>query len=212
MRIVVFFLTFVFVLNTGCASNNYSNNTIPLKTSETPSSAENTNMNTQNKVSIDAKEMGGIIDAASYANDMIATFETSKGKIVVQLYAKKVPHTVANFITLAQKGFYNGLTFHRVIQDFMIQGGDPEGTGRGGPGYQFKDEFVSDFKFDGPGVLAMANSGPDTNGSQFFITHVATPWLDGKHTIFGRVTEGQNVVNAIAQGDIISSLTISDLK
>ncbi len=154
-------------------------------------------------------------------NDGIfAEFETSKGKIVVKLEYKKTPVTVANFICLAEgtntfvtdeklkgKPFFNGLKFHRVIKDFMIQGGDPQGNGSGGPGYAFKDEFTN-AAFDKPGILAMANSGPKTNGSQFFITHKDTPWLNGKHTIFGYVTVGQDVVNAIAQDDLINKITI----
>jgi peptidyl-prolyl cis-trans isomerase B (cyclophilin B) len=134
--------------------------------------------------------------------------ETSKGTIELDLTPEQTPLTVANFVNLAQRGFYNGLTFHRVIADFMIQGGDPDGVGSGGPGYKFGDETTSELKHDGPGILSMANAGPGTNGSQFFITHVATPWLDGKHTVFGRVTKGQDVVNAIQKGDKIISVTI----
>ena len=139
-----------------------------------------------------------------------ATIETSKGTIKLVLYSDKTPKTCANFEKLAKAGFYNGLTFHRVIPDFMIQGGCPNGDGSGGPGYQFEDEFRADLKHDGPGVLSMANSGPNTNGSQFFITHVATPWLDNKHTVFGRVTEGQDVVNAIRQNDRILSISVDE--
>jgi peptidyl-prolyl cis-trans isomerase B (cyclophilin B) len=139
-----------------------------------------------------------------------ATISTRRGEIVLELYEDKAPNTVANFEKLAKKGFYNGLAFHRVIADFMIQGGCPRGTGTGGPGYQFDDEFHPDLKHDGPGVLSMANSGPDTNGSQFFITHVATPWLDGKHSVFGRVVQGQDVVDAIRQGDKMETVTISE--
>jgi peptidyl-prolyl cis-trans isomerase B (cyclophilin B) len=138
-----------------------------------------------------------------------ATMDTVRGPIVIELYAAKTPRTVNNFVSLAEAGFYDGVTFHRVIPDFMIQGGDPDGTGRGGPGYTFKDEFDPSLKHTGPGVLSMANAGPNTNGSQFFITHVATPWLDGKHTVFGKVTQGQDVVNAIQQGDVINSVKIS---
>ena len=160
--------------------------------------------------------------AVPVSNDqgIFAEFETSKGKIIVKLEYQKTPITVANFISLCEgtntfvtdekfkgKHFYDGLKFHRVIPDFMIQGGDPAGNGSSGPGYAFKDEF-SDDKFDGPGILAMANSGPKTNGSQFFITNKDTQWLTGKHTIFGHVISGQNVVNAIAQDDVITKLTI----
>ncbi len=127
-----------------------------------------------------------------------ATIETTKGKIVVELYADKAPRTVANFVKLSKQGFYNGIIFHRVIPGFMVQTGDPTGTGRGGPGYTFEDEFAPDLKHDTPGVLSMANAGPNTNGSQFFITLAPTPWLNGKHTIFGKVVEGQSVVDAIA--------------
>lgn len=157
---------------------------------------------------------------AAAEQGIFAEMETSKGKIIIQLEYKKTPITVANFIALAEgtntsvadpnlkgKPFYNGLKFHRVIADFMIQGGDPQGNGSGGPGYAFKDEFT-DAKFDKAGILAMANSGPKTNGSQFFITHKETGWLNGKHTIFGYVTKGQDVVNAIQQDDVIMSITI----
>jgi peptidyl-prolyl cis-trans isomerase B (cyclophilin B) len=141
----------------------------------------------------------------------VATFTTNKGEIRVELFADKTPKTVANFEKLASDGFYDGLKFHRVIEDFMIQGGCPQGTGTGGPGYMFEDEFDPTLKHDGPGVLSMANSGPNTNGSQFFITHVATPWLDGKHSVFGRVLgDGQKVVDSIKQGDKIEKLTITE--
>jgi len=138
-----------------------------------------------------------------------ATFATNKGPIHVELYADKAPITVANFVNLARRGFYNGLSFHRVIPDFMVQGGCPEGSGRGGPGYRFEDEVKTGLRHD-KGVLSMANAGPGTNGSQFFITHVATPWLDGKHTVFGKVVgaDDQKVVDAIRGGDTIESLTI----
>jgi peptidyl-prolyl cis-trans isomerase B (cyclophilin B) len=139
-----------------------------------------------------------------------ATISTNRGDIVLELFEDQVPKTVANFEKLAKKGFYDGLKFHRVIDDFMIQGGCPKGTGTGGPGYQFADEFHPELKHSGPGILSMANSGPNTNGSQFFITHVATPWLDGKHSVFGRVIEGQEVVDAIKQGDKMGKVTISE--
>lgn len=140
----------------------------------------------------------------------VAVIETNRGTIRIKLHDDKTPKTVANFEKLANQGFYNGLKFHRVIEDFMIQGGCPQGTGTGGPGYKFADEFHKDLKHDGPGVLSMANSGPNTNGSQFFITHVATPWLDGKHSVFGKVIEGQDVVNAIKQGDKMEKVTIAE--
>ncbi len=145
----------------------------------------------------------------SAIQDIPIIIQTSKGKIEVTIFAAKAPLTAANFLNLAARGYYNGIAFHRVIPDFMIQGGDPTGTGRGGPGYKFEDEFAPGLKHDKPGMLSMANSGPGTNGSQFFITHVPTPWLDGKHAIFGEVTAGQDVVNAIAQGDKIQSIQIN---
>lgn len=140
----------------------------------------------------------------------VATIETNRGTIRIQLHADKAPKTVANFEKLAAKGFFNGLKFHRVIANFMIQGGCPLGTGTGGPGYSFADEFHPQLKHDGPGVLSMANSGPNTNGSQFFITHVATPWLDGKHSVFGRVIAGQDVVNKIKQGDVMQEVSVAE--
>ncbi|MDX1947435.1 MAG: peptidylprolyl isomerase [Pirellulaceae bacterium] len=140
----------------------------------------------------------------------IATIETNRGTIRIQLHADKAPKTVKNFEDLAAKGFYNGLKFHRVIEDFMVQTGCPQGTGTGGPGYKFADEFHRDLKHKGPGILSMANAGPNTNGSQFFITHVACPHLDGKHSVFGQVIEGQDVVNAIKQGDVMKSVTVKD--
>jgi peptidyl-prolyl cis-trans isomerase B (cyclophilin B) len=141
----------------------------------------------------------------------VATITTKHGDIRLQLFDDKAPKTVANFEKLAKRGFYDGLKFHRVIQDFMIQGGCPEGTGTGGPGYKFADEFHKELKHDGPGVLSMANAGPNTNGSQFFITHRATPHLDGKHSVFGRVIDDtQHVVDAVRQGDKMEKLTITD--
>ena len=160
------------------------------------------------------------VKAPIAAEGIFATIGTNKGNITIQLFYLKAPVTVANFISLAEgknpfvtseklkgKPFFDGLKFHRVIKDFMIQGGDPDGNGSGGPGYAFKDEFT-DSKFDKAGILAMANSGPATNGSQFFITHKDTPWLNGKHTIYGQVTQGMQVVNAIAQEDVITKITI----
>lgn len=143
---------------------------------------------------------------------LAATFTTSRGPIHVRLFDDKAPVTVANFVNLAQRGYYDGLNFHRVIADFMVQGGCPNGTGTGGPGYRFEDECRADVRHDAPGRLSMANAGPGTNGSQFFITHVATPWLDGKHTVFGEVVaaDDQKVVDAIRQGDTIEKVTIDD--
>ncbi|EMY61813.1 peptidylprolyl isomerase [Leptospira terpstrae] len=139
-----------------------------------------------------------------------AIIKTNKGEIRIDLFPDKTPNTVANFVNLAQRNFYNGLKFHRVIADFMVQGGCPLGTGTGGPGYKFRDEFDSSLKHNKPGILSMANAGPGTNGSQFFITHVPTPWLDGKHAVFGAVVDDsdQEVVNAIRQGDVLESIVI----
>jgi peptidyl-prolyl cis-trans isomerase B (cyclophilin B) len=139
-----------------------------------------------------------------------ATIETSRGKIVCELFATDAPNTVNNFVFLAKENFYDGTVFHRVIQDFMIQGGDPTGTGRGGPGYKFADECKGNPNKHQVGSLSMANAGPNTNGSQFFITHIATDWLNGKHTVFGKVTSGQEVVNATQQGDTLKSVTITE--
>ncbi len=138
---------------------------------------------------------------------LIATFDTARGPIRVELAADKAPLTVANFVNLAKRGFYDGLSFHRVIPDFMVQGGCPEGSGRGGPGYKFEDEVKNGLSHE-RGVLSMANAGPNTNGSQFFITHIKTDWLDGKHTVFGKVIEGLDVVDAVKQGDAITSVKI----
>lgn len=154
--------------------------------------------------------------AAINKDGLFAIMDTSKGTIILELYFQKTPMTVCNFVGLAEgtmdaakgKPFYDGLVFHRVIKDFMIQGGDPSGNGTGGPGYRFPDEFDASLKHDAPGTLSMANAGAGTNGSQFFITHVATPWLDGKHTVFGKVLDGQDVVNKIAMGDKIISVKI----
>ena len=141
---------------------------------------------------------------------LIATFHTARGPIRVELFADKAPLTVANFVNLVRRGYYDGLNFHRVIADFMIQGGCPNGDGRGGPGYRFEDECRSDLRHDRPGILSMANAGPGTNGSQFFITHVATPWLDGKHTVFGAVlgADDQKTVDAIRADDKLERITL----
>lgn len=141
----------------------------------------------------------------------VATIKTNRGEIRLKLHDDKAPKTVANFEKLATDGFYDGLKFHRVIEDFMIQTGCPKGTGTGDPGYKFNDEFHKDLKHDKPGILSMANSGPNTNGSQFFITHVPTPWLDRKHSVFGEVLgDSQKVVNAVKQGDVMERVTVTE--
>ena len=145
--------------------------------------------NTPPEMEIDLKK--------SYA----ARMETDKGEMVIELFADKVPNTVNNFVFLSRQGYYDGAIFHRVIANFMAQGGDPTGTGTGGPGYKFSDEFDSSLKHDKPGILSMANAGPNTNGSQFFITHIPTPWLDNKHSVFGQVIEGMDVLMAIPPRD-----------
>lgn len=139
-----------------------------------------------------------------------ATFETSRGNIVVDLFPKDAPKTVNNFVFLAREGFYDGTVFHRVLPDFMIQGGDPTASGSGGPGYKFEDETKGNPNKHKVGSLSMANAGPNTNGSQFFITHVVTNWLDGKHTVFGQVRSGQDIVNATKQGDTLKSVKIEE--
>jgi peptidyl-prolyl cis-trans isomerase B (cyclophilin B) len=146
------------------------------------------------------------------AKNYTATIDTSKGQVVCQLFAKEAPVTVNNFVFLAREKFYDGTKFHRVIPDFMVQGGDPTGTGTGGPGYRFADEVKNNPHKHQVGSLSMANAGPNTNGSQFFITHVVTDWLDGKHTVFGKVKDraSQDVVNSIKQGDVIKQVTISE--
>ena len=141
-------------------------------------------------------------------DNLKAEIDTNKGKIELELYSTKVPLTIANFVNLATRGYYKDIKFHRVIPNFMVQTGDPLCTGTGGPGYKFEDEFDDSLKHTGPGILSMANAGPGTNGSQFFITHVETAWLDGKHSVFGKVTSGQDVVNQIAQGDVIKDVKI----
>lgn len=143
-------------------------------------------------------------------SDIRIILKTDKGDIEATFFSSKVPLTTANFLNLAKRGYYDGISFHRVINDFMIQGGDPTGTGSGGPGYRFEDEIDPSLKHDKPGIFSMANAGPRTNGSQFFITHGPTPHLNGKHAVFGEVTKGQDVVNAIRQGDKIKSIEILD--
>lgn len=205
---VAFLFTLFF---TACDSSNSSENeTIQEEnlTDETATEAETKEENILDNMP-EIKENEGLF----------AHINTSKGLIKIKLEAQKTPLTVANFVGLAEgtipnsakpagTPYYNGLKFHRVIENFMIQGGDPQGTGMGGPGYNFRDEFHPALRHDGPGVLSMANAGPGTNGSQFFITHLPTPHLDGRHSVFGKVTEGQDVVNAIVQGDEIKTVEI----
>jgi cyclophilin family peptidyl-prolyl cis-trans isomerase len=186
----------------------------PATPASNQSSGEN-NLATQKKSYSQAPAMT-IDPKKSYT----AVIKTEKGDVRISLFADKAPKTVNNFVFLARDGFYDNTTFHRVMHDFMAQGGDPTGTGRGGPGYQFADEFDPTLKFDVPGILAMANSGPNTNGSQFFLTYVATPWLNGKHTIFGKVESGMDVVKQISErdpsagaatpGDKILSITVEE--
>jgi peptidyl-prolyl cis-trans isomerase B (cyclophilin B) len=147
---------------------------------------------------------------AALMQDIRLILHTSRGNIEGTIFASKVPMTAANFLNLARRGYYDGVKFHRVIKNFMIQGGDPTGSGMGGPGYKFADEIHPSLKHTKPGLFSMANAGPGTNGSQFFITHVPTPHLDGKHAVFGEVTKGQDVVNAIAQGDTIQKIEVLD--
>lgn len=175
-------------LISGCASEPNTARTEPKQAAERPSK-------------IDTLKEESVVPPQTNSGDAIvkAKIVTSEGDIYVDLYAAEAPKTVENFVTLAKKGFYDGIIFHRVIPDFMIQTGDPTGTGTGGPGYQFADEFSKNLKHAVPGVLSMANSGPNTNGSQFFITEAATPWLDGRHSVFGKVTQGMDVVHAIAR-------------
>lgn len=159
---------------------------------------------------IDPAEIQMLMQEASFDQDVSITIHTNKGDIHLTLFGTKTPKTVTNFLELARNGYYDGLTFHRVIPNFMIQGGCPEGSGRGGPGYKFGDEFDPSLRHDSAGILSMANAGPGTNGSQFFITHEPTPWLDRKHTVFGKVVaeSDQEVVNAIRMGDQITGITI----
>lgn len=161
---------------------------------------------------IDPALINMAMEKASYDQDINITIKTNKGDINLQMFAQKTPKTVCNFLELTKSGYYDGLSFHRVIPDFMIQGGCPNGDGRGGPGYKFADEFDPELQHDKPGILSMANAGPGTNGSQFFITHVATPWLDNNHTVFGCVKSeaDQEVVNAIEGGDQIIGITIHE--
>ncbi len=167
-------------------------------------------MNPLDKINVE--EIKEAMSSASFDKDITIKIITNKGDINLDVYASKTPKTVMNFISLAKSGYYDDLKFHRVIPDFMVQGGCPHGNGMGGPGYNFEDEFHPELKHDEPGILSMANAGPGTNGSQFFITHVATPWLDGNHTVFGKIKseEDLEVVNSIHMGDIIIGIEISE--
>ena len=160
---------------------------------------------------IDPALINMAMETASYDNDLDIILRTSKGDINITLFATKTPKTVCNFLELAKAGYYDGLTFHRVIPDFMIQGGCPQGSGSGGPGYKFEDEFHPDLRHDTPGILSMANAGPGTNGSQFFITHIETPWLDNNHTVFGKLHSetDQTIVDSIEQGDTILKIELN---
>lgn len=161
-------------------------------------------------IAVASAQLPAMADTNDQIEEIRVIFKTSKGDIETTIFADKVPVTAANFLNLANRGYYDGLTFHRVIADFMIQGGCPEGSGRGGPGYRFEDEFDPELRHDRSGILSMANAGPGTNGSQFFITHGPTPHLDNRHTVFGAVTNGQDVVDAIQVGDTIQTIEILD--
>ncbi|SVB10960.1 uncharacterized protein METZ01_LOCUS163814 [marine metagenome] len=219
-----FLAIFIAILLIGCTKSDHTNKTQNNNTKQSSDSSEliESNLTADSKSSANNNNVQAKSDENS-GNGVYVEMETSKGTILLRLFYKQVPYTVANFVGLAEgsrewkdpktreskkSNFYDGLKFHRVIPNFMIQGGDPMGNGRGGPGYKFADEFKENLKHDQPGMLSMANSGPNTNGSQFFITHVPTPWLDGKHSIFGEVIEGMDVVNSIVQNDQIKSVNI----
>jgi len=218
-----FLAIFIAILLIGCTKSDHTNKTQNNNTKQSSDSSEliESNLTADSKSSANNNNVQAKSDENS-GNGVYVEMETSKGTILLRLFYKKVPYTVANFVGLSEgtrewkdpkagnkkNSFYDGLKFHRVIPNFMIQGGDPMGSGRGGPGYKFADEFNPTLIHNKPGILSMANSGPNTNGSQFFITHVPTPWLDGKHSVFGEVVEGMEIVNSIIQGDQIKSLQI----
>ncbi|MGB1204991.1 MAG: peptidylprolyl isomerase [Chitinophagales bacterium] len=193
---------------TGSQTNDKSSTTETAKA--TPAATKTPTPPPTKGPSVNKDEMLKLIADAKFDKDLDAVIKTNKGDINLTLFATKTPKTVANFKGLADKGFYDNLSFHRVIPDFMVQGGCPLGNGRGNPGYKFEDEIVTELQHDGPGVLSMANSGPATNGSQFFITHKATPWLNGKHTVFGKVKSDadQQIINSIVKGDKILKVEI----
>ena len=209
MKPLLLTLILFVLLMFGCSEDGVSHDTSVDLPEATPVKIGDRIMNTYNA----APEM--FIDTSKR---YVATFETEKGDIVIELFAKEVPITVNNFVFLAQEKYYDGSSFHRVIPGFMAQGGDPTGTGRGGPGYQFADEFASQLRHSGPGILSMANAGPNTNGSQFFITYTATPFLDDRHAVFGRVLEGMDVALSLSprdptqnpgyEGDTLKTVTI----
>lgn len=182
----------------------------PSNTSNEPINSSSKNTDTNNSANVNNQSTETNQSSMTNTTSNTVTLKVKGfGDITIQLYPQDAPKTAENFLKLTEKGYYDGITFHRVSKGFVIQGGDPTGTGAGGPGYRFEDEIDPSLKHSGPGTLSMANAGPGTNGSQFFITHVATPWLDGKHTVFGKVLKGQDVVNAIKQGDKIEKITIS---
>lgn len=229
-KLVILVVVLVLVIGAIVYQSQSQTSSLPPQNSQdtiTLNSQNNPNQPTQNTRDTTTEQKGGdtkmqFTQAPKMEIDVAKTYsaiiKTNKGDITVTLTAKETPKTVNNFIFLAKKGFYNGTIFHRVIKDFMIQGGDPTGTGTGGPGYRFEDEFTAKQTFDAKGVLAMANAGPNTNGSQFFITHAETPWLNGKHTIFGKVVKGMEVVDAIASTQVgaqdrpVEDITISTIE
>lgn len=212
----IFILLFAFVFITACDQNN---NASENQSTNNGYSQEGEIESPESVSTISPEQTDSNSTTENMEQGLFAKINTTKGSILIRLEMKKTPLTVANFVGLAEgkientakplgEPYYDGIVFHRVINDFMVQGGDPTGSGMGGPGYKFQDEFHPDLRHTGPGILSMANAGPGTNGSQFFITHVATPWLDGKHSVFGHVVEGQDVVDAIVQGDKIETVEI----